>query len=75
MCEIWEVFFFKKGKLGFNVEELKDSLGIVLNVDWNIELLFIINLFCRNGDDDIEVGYWDFSEECGWLSEKRFDCE
>lgn len=33
MRETWEAFSFKKGKLGLNVEEPKDSLGTALNAD------------------------------------------
>lgn len=72
--ETWEALSFKKGKLDLNVGVPNVSLGTVLNADWNIESLFTINLSCRNGDDDIEVGHCDSSGERGWPREKRPVC-
>lgn len=72
--DTWEVLSFKKGKLDLKVEP-NGNFGNALNADWNIESLFTINLSCRNGDDGIEAGHWDSSEERGWPSEKRPVCE
>lgn len=70
VCEVGEVFFFKKEKVGCNVGELNGILGIVLNVDGKIELLFVMNLFVENGEDGFEFGYCGFIVGCVWLMGK-----